>query len=486
MKQPTAKHDLRLLGNPGNHLAADPLLEVSARLENCARMLDLEAWVLLRLRQFEQETTLHAVFPSASMAPTPRSAGGWPARPPECAEDVAYPLTAFWVRHSTACGPAIVPLSISADAFSNCVRAKAMRMTWTVALYGLDAGGGAGAIILDPSQLTERDLHQAVHRIGQSLATLEGPHPPPLADAGWRGSGIPCASRLPQLAEIGPTIIPDGLNPVEMEWLNAAFRAAGNYHTHISGRPSVSMGKRSDNDEPVSPGILRAPHLLPSADAGSPIAFGLTELIRCSAGHLRDLRVAVQGFDPVCRSLAYRLHRSGARVVAVADASAGVRDPLGLDPAALSSYARENEVLVGYPAAETILNAELLETDCDILVLAAGAHQVSSHNASRIRARAILEAAPHAISSAAEAELSAAGKIVVSDLVCDGISALYYASEIERGARAVRAEPWLRRRVRNTWSEIENVAAKRQAPLYQAADLLAVERVAEVVRAGGI
>ncbi|MDT8067563.1 MAG: Glu/Leu/Phe/Val dehydrogenase dimerization domain-containing protein [Terriglobia bacterium] len=430
---------------------SDPLLESTAELERCAHALDLEDWILLGLKQFEQETTLHTIFPSEGCA----KAGGRPAHTAdEKPTPLIQPLTALWVRHSTVRGAPIVPLSISGSAYLNSVRAKAMRTTWAAALYGLDTGGGAAAIILDPNAYGENGLREAVKRIGQVMAPF-------------------CAPHLSQSADVGlsPTIIPDGLNSIEMEWLNAAFRLSGNTYTRIAGR-------------------LYGPPFLPeSDDVGSvenATAFCLMELIRCATGHLRETRVAIQGFDPVCQNLAHRLHRFGARIVAVADVSGALRDPLGMDPTALIAYTRENELLVGYRPAEAMVNADLLESDCDVLVLASSVRQIAPHNAARVRARSILEVTPHAITPAAKTELSAAGRTIVSDLVCGGLRLLYYGTESQRAIFATRPQPWLRRRIRHTWSEIESAGTKWRVPLHQAAEMLAVDRVSEVLRARGV
>lgn len=427
-------HDVRDLLPPDLNETSDPLLDSNAELERCAHALDLEDWILLRLRQFEQETTLHTVFPAGDKS--------------------ARPLTALWVRHSTARGAPIVPLAISGNSFLNSVRAKAMRTTWTAALYGLETGGGAAAIILDPRKYAEGELREAVTRVGQMMAPFCAPHLSHPADVG-----------------LSPTIIPEGLNSIEMEWLNAAFRLSGNTYTRIAGR------------------LYGPPYLPESDDVGSvenTIAFGLVELIRCAAGRLRHTRVAIQGFDPVCQNLAYRLDRAGARVVAIADASGGLRDPLGLDPTALLAYTRENDMLVGYPAAEAIVNADLIECDCDVLVLAAGPHQVAGHNVAAVRAQAILEVAPRAVTAAAKSGLSDAGKTVLSDLICGGLRLLYYGSEPERATLATRPQPWLRRRIRHTWSELQSAASRWRVPVHHAAEMVAVNRVAEVLRARGM
>jgi glutamate dehydrogenase/leucine dehydrogenase len=418
----------------------DATLEATANLERCARFLDLEDWIVLRLRQCEQEITLNTTT-------------------------TTRPLSALWVRHCTAHGPAAVSLQISRDVTSNSERARAMQSTWMSAIYGLAFGGGAATIILDSSDLNEAALRDAIHRIGASIAEVAG----------------------------NAVLYPQNLNAIEMAWVHDAC--------HPERSAAVSRGVEGpfvSSPDHYSPG---APHLPQSADVGTTapddsIAFGLLELIRAvirfRAPHLpqsadvgsqlRNLRIAVQGFDATCQSLMHQLHRAGARIVAVADASGGLRDPLGLDPTALAVYEKRSGMLLGYSGAEAIVNSEVLESDCDVLVLASGAHQVGPQNASRIRARVLVEAASQAIAASSKSELSSAGKLIVSDLLCCGLVPLFYCTEADRAQLAASPKPFLRRSVRHMWSQLQHAAARWQLPLHTAAEMLAVQRVAEAIR----
>jgi glutamate dehydrogenase/leucine dehydrogenase len=401
----------------------DSVLEATAGLERCARFLDLEDWIVMRLRQCEQEITLNTTF-------------------------ATRPLSALWIRHCTARGPAAISLQISRDVTSTSERARAMQSTWMSALYGLNYGGGAATIILDPAEHNETALREAIHRIGTSIAEVAG----------------------------NSVIYPYNVNPVEMQWLHDS---------------------------------LRAPHLPQLADVGTTniddsLAFGLLELIRCSislhaphpplgAPHLpqsadvgrtlRDLRIAIQGFDSVSQSVIHQLHHAGARIVAVADASGGLRDPLGLDPSALAEHEQQNGMLLGYAGAAAVVNSEVLESDCDVLVLAAGAHQIGPQNAARIRASIIAEVTPQAIAAPSKTELSS--KIILSDLLCGGLLPLYYCTEPDRTQLAASPRPFLRRSIRSTWSELQHATTKWQLPLHTAAEMLAVQRVAEAIRVKG-
>ena len=78
---------------------------------------------------------------------------------------------------------------------------------------------------------------------------------------------------------------------------------------------------------------------------------------------------------------AHELHELGATVIAVSDVSGGIHSEDGLDVPALHAYAREHGSLEGCDAGRRLTNEELLELDCDILVLAAREDQVTGDNA---------------------------------------------------------------------------------------------------------
>ena len=50
----------------------------------------------------------------------------------------------------------------------------------------------------------------------------------------------------------------------------------------------------------------------------------------------------------------------------------------------MSAYAIENRSLEGWPTGSRITNEELLELECDILVLAAREDQIHADNAARL------------------------------------------------------------------------------------------------------
>ena len=86
---------------------------------------------------------------------------------------------------------------------------------------------------------------------------------------------------------------------------------------------------------------------------------------------LAEQRCIVQGFGNVGGIAAQELVDRGATVVGVSDISGGIHDPAGLEHPD-DERLRDRELLPrGWETGSRITNEELLELDCDILVLAA-------------------------------------------------------------------------------------------------------------------
>jgi glutamate dehydrogenase/leucine dehydrogenase len=143
---------------------------------------------------------------------------------------------------------------------------------------------------------------------------------------------------------------------------------------------------------------------------------------------LSGLRAAVQGFGNVGGVAAIELHAKGASVVAVSDISGGLLAEDGLDVPTLHEHARVHGSVEGFPGAKPITNAELLELDCDVLVLAAREDQVTAANAANVRCRLVAEGANGPISVAADAILAERGVVVLPDVLTNagGVTVSYF------------------------------------------------------------
>jgi glutamate dehydrogenase (NAD(P)+) len=143
---------------------------------------------------------------------------------------------------------------------------------------------------------------------------------------------------------------------------------------------------------------------------------------------LDEQRCVVQGFGNVGGIAALELYERGATVPAVSDVSGGVLDEDGLDVPALHEYVREHGSLEGIEVGRRITNDELLELECDVLVLAAREDQLTSENASRVRARMIAEGANGPTTIEADAILAERAIPVLPDVLTNagGVTVSYF------------------------------------------------------------
>jgi len=206
---------------------------------------------------------------------------------------------------------------------------------------------------------------------------------------------------------------------------------------------------------------------------------------------LTDQRCVVQGFGNVGGVAAAELHGLGATVIAVSDVSGGLRSSSGLDIAALHAYVREHGSLEGCDAGERLTNDELLELECDILVLAAREDQITEANAPRVRARMIAEGANGPTSLEADAVLWDRGIPVLPDVLTNagGVTVSYFEWVQDLGRLfwtrdEIRAK--LAEKLSDAFDRVWDLAEDRKVPLRTGALVAGIREVSDALQARGI
>ena len=345
---------------PPQDLDDDPVLEFEAELEQAAHELDIEPWLLARLKHAEREITVN--LPIAGK------------------DRNSIHVAGYRIQHCRAAGPMIGPVILSPTAHPAGLRLSAAAITLQSALMGLRLGGAAGALVCDSARHDEHELSQMVASYVDALRDVTGP----LQDV---------------LASVGP------------EWLARSLQTfATRVHGHTERASVVGSAVRSE------------------AAASAIVALVQRALHR---DDLSQLRVAVQGFGRVGRSLIEALDGKGAKVIAIADRSGAVIRQDGLDVKRLGAFVAQSGVVFGYPDADAASNADALESDCDLLVLAAAPHQIGAHNVRRIRARAILELTEQGVSVPAGG--LPAGCLLIPSLVSGCAQLAVWSYEWQKG-----------------------------------------------------
>ncbi len=131
-----------------------------------------------------------------------------------------------------------------------------------------------------------------------------------------------------------------------------------------------------------------------------------------------DQRIIIQGFGNVGYYAAHFLQQDDhARIVGIIKSDGGVYCKDGLDVEALHDYVRRTGTMEGFPGVEFERNGDrILEKECDILIPAALEGAIHRHNAERIQARVIAEAANGPCTFEADQILQERGVTILPDV----------------------------------------------------------------------
>jgi glutamate dehydrogenase (NAD(P)+) len=207
---------------------------------------------------------------------------------------------------------------------------------------------------------------------------------------------------------------------------------------------------------------------------------------------LADQRCVVQGFGNVGGIAATELHEKGATVIGIADISGGVVAPNGLDIPTLHAYVGEHGSLEGYEeGVSRVTNEELLETECDILVVAAREDQITGANAGNLRCKLVAEGANGPTTIAGDRILAEREIPVLPDILTNagGVTVSYFEWVQDLG-RLFWDRDDIRQRLADkmgdAFDRVWERSQSRGLTLRQAALATAVHEVADALNARGL
>jgi glutamate dehydrogenase (NAD(P)+) len=327
-----------------------------------------------------------------------------------------------------------------------------MWMTWKCALLRLPYGGAKGGVRCNARELSMGELSRITRRFTAELAPFIGPQ-----------LDIPA----PDMAT----------NEQTMAWMMDTYSMQKGYAVPeiVTGKP-VALGGSLFRHEATGAGVVMV----------------VERACQRLGWNLADQRCVVQGFGNVGGIAATELHDKGAHVIAVSDISGGVRSDAGLDVPTLHAYVAEHGSLEGYErGVERITNDELLESECDILVLAAREDQVTGRNAGSLRCKLVAEGANGPTSVEGDRILADRGIPVLPDILTNagGVTVSYFEWVQDLG-RLFWDREEIRRRLADKMSDafdrVWNVSHERGTTLRDAALVAAIREVAAALEARGI
>jgi len=178
-------------------------------------------------------------------------------------------------------------------------------------------------------------------------------------------------------------------------------------------------------------------------------------------------------------------------VVAVSDISGGLYAAAGLPIPDLHAYVATHGSLEGYDSATRISNAELLELECDILVLAAREDQLTAANAANVNARLVAEGANGPTSVDADTILAARGIPVLPDILTNagGVTVSYFEWVQDLGRLFWDREEIRRRlsdKLTDAFDRVWETSQELRITLRDAALVTAIREVSAALEARGI
>jgi glutamate dehydrogenase (NAD(P)+) len=309
--------------------------------------------------------------------------------PVERADGSVTVFEGYRVQHNLSTGPAKGGIRFHQDVTIGEVAALAMWMSWKCSLVGLPYGGAKGGVIVNPSQLSERELEHLSRRYIQEILPVIGPN-----------VDIPA----PDL----------GTNAKMMGWMMDTYSQHVGYLApgSVTGKP-IALGGSEGRSEATGAGVAYLVKLY-LADLKIP---------------LEKTTVAIQGFGNVGSEAALALAGYGARIIALSDYAGGIYNAKGIDVAKAVEYVRYNKFLRDFAGAENITNEDLLTLKCTVLVPAALERVVTPVNAAKIRCRILAEAANGPTTVQADRILNRNEDIeIIPDVLCNagGVIVSYF------------------------------------------------------------
>lgn len=333
--------------------------------------------------------------------------------PLRCDDGRVRAVSAYRVQHNNARGPFKGGIRFHPEIHIDEVKNLAMLMSLKCALVDIPYGGGKGGVAVDPKSLSPHECEQLARAWVRAMRPVLGPE-----------TDIPA---------------PDaGTDAQVMGWMTDEYsRLTGRFApASFTGKPLAIGGSRGRAEATGYGGM----YVLEAAGA----------LYQVGARP----RVAVQGFGNVGRYFAEASSARNYNLVALSDSQGGIlADSLPFSEVTAAKLAGGS--VLSFTKGKRITNDELLESDCDILVLAALENAITVRNAARVKAKVILELGNTSIAPQAISLLQKSGIVILPDILANA------------GGVVVSYFEWLQNRQGESWQR-SDVLARLEAHMHKA------------------
>src|SRR5581483_9601866 len=346
-------------------------------------------------------------------------------------------FTGFRVQHSMARGPSKGGIRYAPDVTLDEVRALASWMTWKCAVVNIPFGGAKGGVICDPHKMSMGELERMTRRYTAELVEFIGPE-----------KDVPA---------------PDvNTNEQIMAWMMDTYsmHMRQTVTAVVTGKP-INIGGSRGRREATGRGVMIV----------------CDEACRKLNIDRSRARVIVQGFGNVGSNAAQLMHEAGYKVIGIAEVGGGLLN--------------QNGIVHGFPGAEKCDAADLIVTECEILIPAATENVITSRNVDRVKCRILAEGANGPTTSAADDVLADKGVFVIPDILANagGVTTSYFEWVQDRQGyfwKESVVNEQLETIMKSSFDDVVRYAETHHVNNRIAAYMLAIDRVAYTIRQRGI
>ena len=353
-----------------------------------------------------------------------------------------YP--AWRIIYSRAIGPGKGGIRYHQDVSEDEVKSLAFWMALKNSLADIPYGGAKGGIKFNPKEASPKELEEISRAYIDNFYEYLG-----------QDKDVPA-----------PDVYTNGQI---MSWMLDEFEKKVGHHEPgmITGKPIELGGIALRGDATAQGGYLVT-----------------KELVNKFLPNQKGIRIIVQGFGNAGLFMAEKLFHDGFKVIAVSDSKGGIYNEAGLDINDLAKFKNSGKAVTEYSNGVVVTNAQLLELDTDILVLAALENQITKDNAGNIKAKYIVELANGPITYDADKILASNKVIVVPDILANsgGVIVSYFEWAQNRTGQILDSEylrNLLEKKMVTNYGRVydEFTAHEGKITLRQAAYLIAVKRI---------
>jgi len=288
----------------------------------------------------------------------------------------------FRMQHNNYCGPYKGGIRYHEQVDESEVLALSAWMTIKCSVVGIPLGGGKGGVIVNPKTLSDAELERLTRGYIRMIAPIIGPE-----------TDVPA---------------PDvNTNAKIMTWIADEYSKIVGKDAKgvVTGKPLEFGGSKGRDSATAQGGV-----------------YVLHEFAKEKKLEPAQTKVIVQGYGNAGSYVAKILYKEGYKIIGVSDSQGGIVSQDGFDPESLYQCKMEKGTVIHCgiaPNCKLVSNEELLEEECDILILAALENQLHRGNAEKIKAKYVLELANGPTTPEADEILAKRGIVVIPDILAN-------------------------------------------------------------------